>query len=651
MIAQRWRNCRDIGIDPLMERAPTVLGPEEIQAILAREDLGRAGRPVLDDFRRVVEGTGHVLVLADEAGRILQAAGHAGLQGTLERVNLAPGGLWSETAVGPNGIGTPIALGRPEMVFGPEHYCQGWQSFFCCGSPVRHPANGRIVGAVDITGPASKAHPMVFALTLSIARWVEQNLTVLGLERRSALLRSFHGFEQRWPAEPVLLVDASGDILEMNARAASVLGLSAVHPQACLEELAPAPSGSVRQALGSGNSGPHTLLLKVPGDREKTATGRVEPVQIDGRTVGSVIVLSVPGHGTGIGRTAPTRPPDARRRTSPSSASRHGLPDILGDSPALQSVLKLARAVARGPRLKPILILGESGTGKEIIAHAIHAESSRADRPFVAVNCGALPRELVESELFGYSSGAFTGARREGQAGKFEAAQGGTVFLDEVDSMPPEVQAKLLRVIETSEIVRLGSANAVGLDIAIMAASGPDLRRRVEQGVFRLDLFHRLSVVEIVMPPLRDRRQDIPLLTATFLQRECDDLGRGRLVLSRAAAEKLTAYDWPGNVRELQNLCARWAITLEGDVVGPGDVPGHIAERGLPLGSPEGRGLRGQGDAIIRQTLVETGGHVAEAARRLAINKTTIYRWMKRWGLEKGKLQGARPVADCNRSQ
>jgi transcriptional regulator with PAS, ATPase and Fis domain len=280
-----------------------------------------------------------------------------------------------------------------------------------------------------------------------------------------------------------------------------------------------------------------------------------------------------------------------------------------------------------------VLILGESGTGKEIVARAIHAESERAQRPFVAVNCGAIPRELVESELFGYASGAFTGARREGQAGKFEAAEGGTILLDEIDSMPMEVQAKLLRVIETSEVVRLGSASPIALDVAMMAAAAPDLRERVEKGVFRLDLFHRLSVVEIVMPPLRQRRSDIALLASLFLDRECAELGRERVSLSREAAARVAAYHWPGNVRELQNLCARWAITVTGPEVRPEDVPAHVRGGSGPAqeGTPDDS-LRSREDEIIRRALQETGGHVAEAARRLAINKTTIYRRMKRWG-------------------
>jgi len=637
LIAERWRRCRELGIDPMMRRAPTALGVEEIETILAREDLGRAGRSVLEDFGRVVEGTGHVVVLADQEGRILHAAGHSGVHALLERVNLAPGGVWSEAAVGPNGIGTPLALGQPEMVFGPEHYCQGWQSFFCCGFPIRDPASGRILGAVDITGPLSKAHPpMAVALTLSIARWVERNLRVLGLERSNALLRSFRELERRWPTEPMLLVDDAGKIVDMNSPAAHALGLSSVPSPTQIAALAPELPGHVREASESRGPREQTLLLSWADGRARTVDGRVEPVTMDGRAVGSVVVVSGRLPRTAAGRAAPRTidPPPAGGHVL---RSRYSFADILGESPALQDALRLARAVARGPGLKPVLILGESGTGKEVIAHAIHSESERADKPFVAVNCGALPRELVESELFGYASGAFTGARREGQAGKFEAAQGGTVFLDEVDSMPMEVQAKLLRVIETSEVVRLGSTKPIGLDVAIMAASGPDARRRVEEGMFRLDLFHRLSVVEIVMPPLRERRGDIPLLTTVFLDRECAELRREPLALSREAADLLAAFDWPGNIRELQNLCARWAITVSGREIRSEDLPAHI--RGGAGSGPKGalrESLRGREDTIIRQTLLETGGHVAEAARRLAINKTTIYRRMKRWGSQKG---------------
>jgi transcriptional regulator of acetoin/glycerol metabolism len=637
LIAERWRRCKELGIDPTMQRAPTAVGAEEVETVLARDDLGRAGRSVLEDFGRMVEGTGHVIVLADPEGRILHAAGHSGVQAVLERVNLAPGGVWTEAAVGPNGIGTPLALGQPEMVFGPEHYCEGWQAFFCCGFPIRDPISGRILGAVDITGPLGKAHPpMALALTLSIARWVERNLRVLGLERSNALLKSFRDLERRWPSEPMLLVDDAGTVVDMNSHATHALGLPSDRSPTQIAALAPELSGHFRRASESGNHRVQTVVFSCADGRARTMACRIEPVMVDGRAVGSVVVVSGHPPRTPTARAGPRTidaPPAGRQVLRP----KYSFADILGESPSLQDALRLARAVARGHGLKPILILGESGTGKEVLAHAIHSESERVDRPFVAVNCGALPRELVESELFGYSSGAFTGARREGQAGKFEAAQGGTVFLDEVDSMPLEVQAKLLRVIETSEVVRLGNAKPIRLDVAIMAATGPDARRRVEEGQFRLDLFHRLSVVEIVMPPLRERRGDILLLATVFLDRECAALGRKPLALSSQAADLLVAFHWPGNIRELQNLCARWAITVTGGEVRSDDLPAHIRGAGGP--GPEGavrESLQGKEDTIIRQTLLETGGRVAEAARRLAINKTTIYRRMKRWRARPG---------------
>jgi transcriptional regulator with PAS, ATPase and Fis domain len=480
-------------------------------------------------------------------------------------------------------------------------------------------------------------------LTLSVARWVERNLTVLRLERRNALLRSFRGFEQRWPTDPVLLVDEDGNIVDMNAPAATLIGLSAASGPARLAELASALSGPLRRGSEGRSARDEMLLLKSPGGRARNVPCRIEPVTLDARTLGSIVVLAARSPGAVADRAASARWSGGQRTTG-ATGPRYSFADILGASPELQEAVTLARAVARGSNVKPVLILGESGTGKEVIAHAIHSESFRAHKPFVAVNCGALPRELVESELFGYVAGAFTGARREGQAGKFEAAQGGTIFLDEVDSMPMEAQAKLLRVIETSEVMRLGSTHAIALDVAVMAASGPDVRRRVEEGLFRLDLFHRLSVVEIVMPSLRERRGDLPVLAAAFLERECAELGREPLALSPEAADLLSAHHWPGNIRELQNLCARWAITVPGREIRFADVPAHIRAAAGPRPSGESPdGLRGREDAIIRQTLLETGGHVAEAARRLAINKTTIYRRMKRW-------PSATRVAPCNRS-
>ena len=629
-IARGWQQSRELKIDPFMQRAPEGISAEEIQTILTREDLGQAGRRVLDDSARAVTGTGHVILLADSQGRIIYSAGHAGLQRDLDRLNLAPGAAWAETAVGPNGIGTPIALGRPEIVFGPEHYCRAWQPWVCFGCPVRDPETGQVVGGVDITGPARRAHPFAFALTLSIARSIEQVLIVRSLQRRELLLDAFRALERRWPGDAVLVVSESGRMVGANGPATRALGLGGGEDaRGFLGEVMPEIWTPIRQAMERGSGG--------RGDAHASGAARhgaprrpVEssPIVRDGRAIGSAIVLAEYAAGG-------ERPRRRREAAAPAGrTSRYGFADLIGTAPALREALSLARAAARGPQTKPILVVGESGTGKELVAHAIHGESRRAERPFVAVNCGALPRELVESELFGYAAGAFTGARREGQAGKFEAAHGGTIFLDEVDSVPLELQGKFLRVLDGGEVVRLGTAAPIAVDVRVVAASNVDLRRRVEEGTFRLDLFHRLGVVEIFLPPLRERREDILVLAEAFLKQEASEAGRRPLTLVPEVAARLEAYQWPGNVRELRNLCARWVVTVEGGEVRPEDVPRHVREAPEARPghrAPRRRGLRQTEDAIIRQALQESGGRVGEAARRLDVARTTIYRRLKRW--------------------
>jgi sigma-54 dependent transcriptional regulator, acetoin dehydrogenase operon transcriptional activator AcoR len=635
-IAESWQRCRTLGVDPFLERAPTVVTPEEIEAILARDDLGRAGKQVLDEFSRAVQGTGHVILLADAQGRIVYSVGHRAIQDVLDHLNLSPGGGWSESAVGSNGIGTPIALGRPEAVFGPEHYCQRWQPWVCYGCPVRDPASGSVVGGVDITGPARKADPMTFVLTVSIARSIERLLVVFELERRHALLATFRGLERKWPADGLLAVDGRGRVVEMNSAGARAFGVrSAGTPDAALVDLSPELWTHIRHAIESEDARQETTVALPPAG-ERAMLCRIEPVTREGRREGSIIIVS--DRWSSSGREPVSREMAVRDRSGAGVARRAGAPkytfdDILGESPGLRTALSLARAGARGLQQRPILLIGESGTGKELVAHAIHAASRRANGRFVAVNCGALPGELVESELFGYASGAFTGARREGQTGKFEAAHGGTVFLDEIDSLPLELQGKFLRVVEEGEVVRLGSESPRSIDVRIVAACNVDLRQRVDEGKFRLDLAHRLSVVEIVLPPLRERGRDVLLLATAFLHDECAAAGTAPLTISPEAGECLLAYTWPGNIRELRNLCTRWALTVEGREIQVDDVPRHVREPvAATLAATSASGtLRGAEDAIIRRTLEAAGGDVGEAARRLGVAKTTIYRRLKHW--------------------
>jgi DNA-binding NtrC family response regulator len=313
---------------------------------------------------------------------------------------------------------------------------------------------------------------------------------------------------------------------------------------------------------------------------------------------------------------------------------RFGLPGLIAQSPTMQTVLDLVGHVA--PTDATVLIQGESGTGKEVIAKAIHHASARAARPFVAVNCGAVPETLLESELFGYVRGAFTGAAIN-KLGLFEEADGGTLFLDEIAEMPGVLQVKLLRALQSGEVRRLGATRSATFDVRVIAATHGDLVTLISQGSFREDLFYRLNVIQLVLPPLRDRREDIPALAEHFLARAASKLGR-QLRLSPPAIERLLRYPWPGNVRELENAIERAAILTRGDSVEAEDLPPHVSA-GLQLGPspslPRQISLAEAERAHILQTLERFGRNHSGAAEALGIGRTTLWRKLKEYGIDR----------------
>jgi DNA-binding NtrC family response regulator len=312
---------------------------------------------------------------------------------------------------------------------------------------------------------------------------------------------------------------------------------------------------------------------------------------------------------------------------------RYSFSEIIGTSPALQAVFRLVEKVS-GTNTN-ILIQGESGTGKELIARAIHHNSPRAERPFVAINCGALPEALLESELFGHTKGAFTGAVTN-KLGLFRSAEGGTVFLDEVGEIAPAMQVRLLRAIQEHEVTPLGSSLAVSFDARIICATNRDLEKEVSEGRFREDLFYRLNVIEIHLPPLRERREDIPLLVRNFITRTAREQATNEKGLEPAAMSALINYNWPGNVRELQNAIER-AFTLSGDEIDPDSLPPRVRDAASQTSNTmrDPDGLRPTLEEIERRHIFETLASVnqdkARAANILGIDLSTLYRKLKRY--------------------
>ena len=320
------------------------------------------------------------------------------------------------------------------------------------------------------------------------------------------------------------------------------------------------------------------------------------------------------------------------RRSTPVAAAESEL-GIVGESSAIQALIADIRRVA--PSHAKVMITGENGSGKDLVAHAIHALSKRSEKPFVKLNCAAIPKDLVESELFGHERGAFTGAMQR-KIGKLESADKGTLFLDEIGDLSPESQAKLLRAIETGEVDRVGATDSVKVDVRIVSATNKDLQAAMEASEFRRDLYYRLSALPLHVPPLRERRGDVRLLAAHYLEAFCRAEGRAPKRLSPEGIDLLEEYRWPGNVRELRNLMERAAILVEGPEVGGEDLAawleaGPVAEEPVGL---RGEIERREADAI-RRALESAAWNVTQAAASLGIDRTNLHRKMRKYGLSR----------------
>jgi two-component system response regulator HydG len=314
---------------------------------------------------------------------------------------------------------------------------------------------------------------------------------------------------------------------------------------------------------------------------------------------------------------------------------RFGFEGIIGQSPLIRRVIETCRLIA--PTDTTVLIEGESGTGKELVAKALHNNSPRREHNFVALNCAALSEGILESELFGHEKGAFTGALA-GRKGRFEHADGGTLFLDEVGDMPIATQIKLLRVIENREIVRVGSNDPRRVDVRLVSATNQKLDELVKAGKFREDLYFRLKVVRVVLPPLRERREDIPLLTEHYLRRLAAEHGKPVAGITPDALRLLGAYDWPGNVRELINTLETMIVLSPGAVLDVGDIPAEMRPAGheeRPEALRPGMSLEDAERLLIEQTLASTAGNRQQAASILGIGERTLYRKIKEFGLAK----------------
>jgi len=423
-------------------------------------------------------------------------------------------------------------------------------------------------------------------------------------------------------SDGVISLEPTGVITSANSRAAKILAI--------------APNAKPNLRLF-----PDLALLRATLDRGEEIDGRVTRIGAAEYVVNARVVRSDERDiaGVVVTLTEMQRAKSIAQRIVGAHA-RYSFADIVGQSAILKSRLSIAEAAARSD--SNVLITGESGTGKEVVAQAIHNASARASGPFVGINCSAIPRELLESELFGYESGAFTGARRGGQPGKFELAEGGTMLLDEIGDMPLEMQAKLLRVLQERRVRRIGAAREVALDARVIATTNRDLDEAVAQQHFRADLLFRIKVIHIQLPPLRERAADIPVLVDHFLQLFAARLGKHVRGVAPQVMAALQRYEWPGNIRELENVLESEVNLIDADATELTRIPDAVRRPRAGAAGAKASTLTFEEAerALLVQALSRHGGSIPEVARALGISRGTVYNKLNRYGIDPASYRG-----------
>ena len=630
-VASSWQRCRSLNVNPI---APAANYEEEERRLEQRryekEQLIRVARPFLGDLARFVNGTDFQVILTDEHGYLLEIEGDPRIVQRAREVHLCAGADWSEGRKGTNAIGTAIVERAPVRIDAWEHFCAQNQFLTCSAAPILDPG-GNLAGVIDISGDFRQANPHTLGVVTATVRAIENQLRLeQATNKLSALSRWSRALVQGF-ADGLIAVDSNGIVTELNARGGEILGIS--------------PARALGSRLDHVYRGETPLLQVIKTGKEyKNQEIIVDP---SGRRAQSSASLLRDDNGAILGAVAFLRELQTQqpgRKTTPVFFSRrYQFDDIVGDSLAMQTAKEWASLAATCN--STVLILGDSGTGKELFANAIHHASSRTRGPFLAINCAAMPESLIESELFGYNDGSFTGAKKGGQSGKFEMANGGTIFLDEIGEMSLNMQAKLLRVLQERTVSRIGSSSEINVDIRVIAATHCDLSKDVEVGRFREDLYYRLAVLELKIPPLRDRKEDIPVLARSLVNKICRRLERPEPAVADGALEKLASYPWPGNVREMENVLERALVRahassiltpehVELPVKGVRQCSGCTREL-LHQVEPAGPSrLRDTEKRAIAEALNTSHGNIKQAAARLGIARNTLYRKIQEFGLE-----------------
>ncbi len=622
-VERSHKRCIEMGVPLDRVYSARIITGKELQKKLeeSRELILTAG-PFIDQLYNFVKGSGFFAMLTDESGCLLNMIGDEGILAEAYRLKMVPGAYMDEKSIGTNAMGTAIAEGMPVQISGREHFITAYHKWTCSGAPIRDP-KGRIIGSLDLTGYSENVHSHTLGMVVAAVDAIEKILVIKEYNAKLTLAKNHFETIIESLAAGLLTSDMDGRIIISNKNALDMFGMSK-------SEILSKP---IYQLFEGWEKVVDTLRAREAFHEEDVYVNTN-----NNKLQFSLSAYPIYGEGGELQEITFVFKEIKRIRNLANrimgSKAIYTFDKIIGSDERFLEVVEYAKKVSDSK--STILITGESGTGKEVFAQAIHNHGNRKEEPFVAINCGAIPRNLIESELFGYEEGAFTGAKRGGAPGKFEIADGGTIMLDEIGEMPIDMQTKLLRVIEEGVISRIGGTKQIPINVRIIAASNKNLIQEVEKGNFRLDLYYRLNVLPIHLPALRERRGDIPAIASHFMKSISKRLNKKEVALNDEIMQRLVQYDWPGNIRELENVIERM-INMQSL---PAEfMVNRCSDAVFKKGAEECINLELMEMKLINKALMKHKGTITLAAKALGISRNTLYRKMEKYRIQCAEME------------
>jgi len=608
-----WIRCKRMGVDPIRIPHHEILAGTKLKNLLEHHAFFiDISRPFMQNLHKFLAGSGFLVALYDKDGYILEIIGDENAFNHARRGEFVVGSLWTEESAGNNNVGTVLRLKKPIQIFAAQHYHRFFHNETDSSAPIYNP-EGELIGGICLTGHYFRATPDTLGMVIAAAQAIENEMQTRKAARELQIAYRFQKTVITSIPEALITIDNQGMISLINDNAKKLLF--------------PDENNIVGQPVHKVFGKENHRFLSIIRDYETITDAEIRIFtrntgydytmtcntisDADGTVIGKIIILNEIKRA----KTLVTKMIGAKAKFS--------FEDACGRNPRFLTTIEQARVVSQNS--SNALLLGESGTGKDVFAQAIHNAGDRKNGPYVAINCAAIPRDLITSELFGYSEGAYTGSRRGGNQGKFELADGGTIFLDEIAETPLDLQAVLLRVIEDKSIVRIGGSRVRPVDVRIIAATNRDIMSEIRKGTFRKDLYYRLSVFSIHMLPLSERLDDIPLLVENFIRKHAQNSnGKVRRVKPQVI-DAFQQYNWPGNIRELQNIVERMLNFARSDELTIDLIPEEIrpTSAGQHL-EPIMTSREFERQAI--QKMLQSKLKKTEIARKMGISRPTLYR-------------------------